>query len=233
MRPGEGRPRIRCFSALYPHPPHRFAAGSLPGRKRGKEAGGADALSIPNIITFCRILAVPLAMYMILTGDIATAFWIFVAAGVSDGLDGAIARMFRARTRLGGYLDPIADKALIVGVYLALGHVGLVPLWLVMLVVFRDVMIIGGVLLLYTLKETLAMQPLYISKINTVVQIALAAAILAPAGLGAGLGLAEFHLFGLGVAEVLVYACAVTTAASGIGYALRGGLLFNRHGGVP
>ncbi len=185
-------------------------------------------MSLPNIITFLRILAVPLAMYMILTGDMVWAFWLFVAAGVSDGLDGAIARLFRARTVLGGYLDPLADKALIVGVYLALGHVGQIPLWLVMLVVFRDVMIVGGVILLFTLKETLAMQPLGISKVNTVVQIALAAAVLTPPALG----LPDLHPFGLGLVEALVDACAVTTALSGLAYARRAALLFNRHGGV-
>ncbi|MBP2227457.1 cardiolipin synthase [Azospirillum agricola] len=185
-------------------------------------------MSVPNIITFLRILAVPLAMYMILTGNMVWAFGLFVAAGLSDALDGAIARMFRARTVLGGYLDPLADKALIVGVYVALGHVGLIPLWLVMLVVFRDVMIIAGVILLFTLKETLAMQPLYISKVNTVVQIALAAAVLAPAALG----LPNPRLFEMELVEALVYVCAATTAASGLAYARRAALLFNRLGGV-
>ncbi|CAO3421392.1 CDP-alcohol phosphatidyltransferase family protein [Azospirillum doebereinerae] len=185
-------------------------------------------MSIPNIITFLRILAVPLAMYMILTGNMVWAFGLFVAAGLSDALDGAVARMCRARTVLGGYLDPLADKALIVGVYLALGYVAQIPLWLVMLVVFRDVMIIAGVILLLTLRETLVMQPLYLSKVNTVVQIALAAAVLAPPALG----LPDFHLFGLELVEALVYACAATTVASGLLYARRASLLFNRVGGV-
>jgi len=185
-------------------------------------------VSIPNIITFLRILAVPLAMYMILTGNMPWAFGLFVAAGLSDALDGAVARMCRARTVLGGYLDPLADKALIVGVYLALGYVAQIPLWLVMLVVFRDVMIIAGVILLLTLKETLVMQPLYLSKVNTVVQIALAAAVLAPPALG----LPDFHLFGLELVEALVYATAATTVASGLLYARRASLLFNRYGGV-
>ena len=104
-------------------------------------------MSVPNIITFLRIVAVPAAMYMILTGSMEWAFALFVAAGLSDALDGAIARMFRARTVLGGYLDPLADKALIVGVYVALAWVGAIPLWLAMMVVFRDIMIIGGVIL--------------------------------------------------------------------------------------
>jgi cardiolipin synthase len=186
-------------------------------------------VSIPNIITFGRILAVPLAVYLILSGDMFWAFWLFVAASLSDALDGAIARMFRSRTVLGGYLDPIADKALLVSVYVALGQANALPLWLVILVVFRDVMIVGGVLLLYTLKESLAMQPAYISKINTAVQLALAAAILAPAGLG----LEQIELFGMPVVPPLVWLCAATTLASGVAYVYRGGLLFNRHGGAP
>lgn len=185
-------------------------------------------MSIPNIITFARLLAVPVAVYFILQRDLATAFWVFFAAGVSDALDGAIARMFRARTVLGAYLDPIADKALLVSVYVALASIGELPLWLVILVVFRDVMIVGGVMLLYTLKESLAMQPLGISKVNTAMQIALAAAVLAPAGLG----LPEPELFGVDGVRTLVWLCTATTVASGIAYVARGGLLFSRHGGL-
>ncbi|MGQ9367635.1 CDP-alcohol phosphatidyltransferase family protein [Azospirillum sp. A39] len=185
-------------------------------------------MSIPNIITFGRLLAVPLAVYWILAGDLGWAFWVFVAAGVSDAIDGAVARMFRARTMLGAYLDPLADKALLVSVYVALGHVDALPLWLVIMVVFRDAMIVGGVLLLYTLKESLAMQPLGISKINTAVQIALAAAVLAPAGLG--LPPPVFH--GIDAVTVLVWVCAATTVLSGLAYVLRGRFLFDRLGGL-
>lgn len=185
-------------------------------------------MSIPNIITFGRLLAVPVIVYFILQRDLGSAFWVFVFAGVSDALDGAIARMFRARTVLGAYLDPIADKALLVSAYVALASIGALPLWLAILVVFRDVMIVGGVMLLYTLKESLAMQPLGISKANTAVQIALAAAVLAPAGFG----LPEPELFGHEIVGVLVWLCAATTVASGAAYMYRGGLLFNRHGGV-
>ncbi|WP_207458820.1 CDP-alcohol phosphatidyltransferase family protein [Azospirillum sp. SYSU D00513] len=185
-------------------------------------------MSIPNIISFARLLSVPLAVYLILSGDLYWAFWLFVAAGLSDALDGAVARMCRARTVLGGYLDPIADKALLVSVYVALGHVDALPLWLVILVVFRDIMIVGGVLLAYTLKESLAMQPAYISKVNTVVQLVLVTAVLAPAGLGWPLP----EMFGTTVMPLLIWLCAATTVASGVAYVYRGGLLFNRHGGV-
>ncbi|WP_029007431.1 CDP-alcohol phosphatidyltransferase family protein [Azospirillum halopraeferens] len=186
-------------------------------------------MSIPNIITFGRLLAVPLAVYFILSGELGWAFWVFVVAGISDAVDGAIARMFRARTMLGAYLDPLADKVLLVSVYVALSHVGELPLWLVIMVVFRDAMIVGGVLLLYTLKESLAMQPLGISKINTAVQIALAAAVLAPPGLG----LPDPVFWGVDAVRVLVWVCAGTTVLSGLAYVLRGRFLFDRLGGLP
>jgi len=185
-------------------------------------------VSIPNTITLGRLLSVPLAVYLILSGQLAWAFWLFVAAGVSDALDGAIARMFRARTALGAYLDPIADKVLLVSVYVALGYVGQLPLWLVILVVFRDCMIVGAVMLLYTLKESLAMQPLGISKVNTAVQIALAAVVLAPHGLAYD----PIVIFGHDLITLMVWLCAATTAASGLAYIGRGGILFDRSGGV-
>jgi cardiolipin synthase (CMP-forming) len=185
-------------------------------------------VSIPNIITFGRLLAVPLAVYLILQRELEWAFWLFIAAGISDAVDGAVARMFQARTVLGAYLDPLADKALLVSVFLSLASIGDVPLWLVILIVFRDLMIVAGVMLLYTLKEKLAMQPLGISKLNTAVQIALAAALLAPAGFG----LREPLVSGASTVWLLIGLCTLTTAGSGVAYAVRGGLLFNRHGGV-
>jgi cardiolipin synthase (CMP-forming) len=185
-------------------------------------------VSIPNLITFGRLLAVPLAVYLILQRELDYAFWLFIAAGISDALDGAIARMFRSRTVLGAYLDPLADKALLVSVYLSLASIAEVPLWLVILIVFRDLMIVAGVLLLYTLKESLAMQPLGISKLNTAIQIALAAAVLAPPGFG----LREPWLFGTDVVDALVWLCALSTFGSGLAYVMRSRLLFNRHGGV-
>lgn len=183
-------------------------------------------MSIPNLITFARLLAVPFAIYLILQQELGWAFWLFVAAGLSDALDGAIARMCQMQTRLGAYLDPIADKALLVSVYVALAHMGELPLWLAILVVFRDLMIVGGVILAYILKESLAMQPLAVSKINTAVQIGLVAAVLAPPGLN----LPDPQAFGVALVIPLVWLCAATTAASGAAYLWRGYLLFEQHG---
>src|SRR3954454_8642645 len=171
-------------------------------------------MSIPNIITLGRLLSVPLAVWLILVGELGWAFWLFAAAGLSDAVDGFIARAFRSRTMLGGYLDPLADKALLVSVYLALGHVGQLPVWLVILVVFRDILIIGGVLLLYTLKESFAMQPSFISKVNTTAQIALAALVLS----AFGLEFTGWPLYLRPITTAMIWAVATTTTLSGLGY---------------
>jgi cardiolipin synthase len=185
-------------------------------------------VSVPNIITLGRLLAVPVAVYLILEGELGWAFWTFVAAGLSDAVDGMIARAFRARTHLGGYLDPLADKALLVSVYVALGHAGHLPLWLVILVVFRDALIVGGVLLINTLKESLAMQPSWSSKINTVAQIALVGLVLAPHGLD----LAPLGGPSAGLVAGAIWAVAATTLWSGLGYVVQGSRLMSRLGGT-
>lgn len=185
-------------------------------------------MSIPNIITMGRLLSVPLAVWLILDGELFWAFWLFVAAGVSDAVDGFIARAFRARTMLGGYLDPLADKALLVSVYLALGHTGYLPLWLVILVVFRDILIVGGVLLLYTLKESFAMQPSFISKVNTTMQIALAALVLSTSGLG----LTQPPVDLAWITPIMIWVVTVTTVWSGLGYVVTGSRLLSRLGGT-
>ena len=93
-------------------------------------------------------MAVPVMIYLILNGSYFGAFWLFVAAGVSDAIDGYIAKQLGQATILGSYLDPLADKSLLVGVYITLGHENLLPSWLVILVVFRVLIIIGGVFVL-------------------------------------------------------------------------------------
>ena len=155
----------------------------------------------------------PVAVWLVLSDQLLVAFWVFVAAGISDAVDGFIAKRFDAETEFGRYLDPIADKVLLVSVYLALGNEGYLETWLVIMVVFRDALIVGGALLFQTLTQSLTMQPLMVSKVNTVTQIVLAAAVLGVNGYAiAGDGVAE------GVVEVLVYAVTVTTLLSGGAY---------------
>ena len=166
--------------------------------------------NLPNIISIARLLSVPLAVWLIVSGLYPAAFWLFMIAALSDAVDGFLARLFNAQTPLGAYIDPLADKMLLVGVYITLGIQGLLPDWLVILVVFRDLLIIGGALLLYTMSDQrLSMAPLWVSKINTVAQLILAGLVLARAALFFDDG---------GVTEILIYLVAVTTFVSGIGY---------------
>lgn len=171
-------------------------------------------MNLPNLITLGRLLCVPLAIWLVLSDDLGAAFWLFVAAGLSDAIDGFIAKRFDQRSRLGALLDPLADKALLVSMYVTLGVAGHLPNWLVILVVFRDVLIVGGFLLVTTLAHTMRWEPLFISKLNTALQIALIAVILGKLGLG----VADF-----GLGRVLIYTVAATTVISGAGYLVRWG----------
>jgi cardiolipin synthase len=166
-------------------------------------------ISFPNLLSFARLLSVPLIIWLVLDGQMTFAFWLFVAAGVTDAIDGFVAKHFNAKTELGSYLDPLADKALLVGIYLTLGWLGDIPRWLVILVAFRDLTIVGGALLEHTLTQSFKSQPMMVSKINTTLQIALAALVLARLGLG-------FDDWGL--TGVLVLAVAITTVLSGLTY---------------
>jgi len=170
-------------------------------------------MSLPNLITLGRLLSVPLAIWLVLTGEIAAAFWLFIIAGLSDAVDGFIAKRFDQRSRLGALLDPIADKTLLVSMYVTLGLSSHLPTWLVILVVFRDALIVGGFLLVVAaLGQPMRWEPLLVSKLNTALQIALVGVVLAELGLGLAL-----HT----LAMVLVYATGATTVISGLGYLVR------------
>ncbi len=165
--------------------------------------------NLPNMLTLCRLLSVPVTVWLIVQGHMTAAFWLFVAAGVTDAVDGAIARLFNARSVLGAYLDPLADKALLVSIYVVLGWLGHLDSWLVIVIVFRDFVILGGAVLMLFLSQYSAVDPLYISKANTFLQILLAAMLLANLGLGVG----DERIVGL-----LVYVVGATTILSGLAY---------------
>lgn len=140
--------------------------------------------SLPNIITLIRILLVPITVWLMFEHAFVLAFFAFLTAGISDGVDGYIARKYNLVSDLGTYLDPLADKALLVSIYVSLGVLHVVPLWLPMLVVTRDILIVGAVLLAWVMDQPVVMKPLWISKVNTVMQIAFAGLLLA--GLATG-----------------------------------------------
>ena len=166
-------------------------------------------MNLPNFISLGRLLSVPATIWLIVSGHLSVAFWLFAVAGASDAVDGFIAKRFGMDTRLGFYLDPLADKALLVSVYITLGTAGYLPDWLVILVVSRDLLIIGAVLLSHALAQRIEFQPVMISKANTFAQIVLAVAVLAEPGLGLELG---------ATVQALIYVVGATTVASGAIY---------------
>jgi cardiolipin synthase len=183
-------------------------------RPAAPRAGPPDAgpFTLPNAITFARLCAVPGAVWLMIQHRLDLAFWVFVAAGVSDGIDGWLARIRNSRSALGALMDPVADKALLVSVYITLAALGVLPDWLAILVVFRDLLIVGGVVVLYLLGQPPIIQPLWISKLNTALQIALAAGALLLAG---------YRLDAGSALEVGVVLVAATTLASGAAYVVQ------------
>lgn len=164
---------------------------------------GEFALSIPNLITLARILAVPLVVWAISSGEMLIAFILFVAAGISDAIDGFLAKRFDMASEIGAYLDPIADKALIVSIYVSLGIAGEIPRWLVIFVVSRDIMIVGAVILTWLIGRPMEMKPLRISKLNTVAQIVFACLVLGSLAFKFGLGI--FYPLAITAVAVLTF----------------------------
>ena len=144
--------------------------------------------SLPNFITVGRLLLVPLIIELIDDRRWFQVFLVFLVAGVSDAVDGFVAKRFDLRSELGAYLDPLADKALLVSIYVALAIASVLPNWLAILVVSRDVMIVGAVLIAAVLLKPVPIRPLWISKVNTTAQIAFAAGVLGAEAFGLRLG---------------------------------------------
>lgn len=166
-------------------------------------------INLPNLITVLRMFAVPVVIWMILAGYLQVAFWVFLAAGVSDGIDGYLARRWNQRTELGAYLDAVADKALLVSIFITLSIVALIPVWIAIAVVSRDLMIVGAVILSWLMDHPVKIKPLWISKLNTVAQISFAALALGLVG------------FNLAAQDWLLYAGYVTgvlTVLSALAY---------------
>ena len=141
-------------------------------------------MSIPNLITLARILLVPVIVWAIASNEMQIAFGLFLVAGLSDLVDGFLAKRFGMATELGAYLDPLADKAMLVSIYVTLGIVEAVPRWLVILVVSRDIMIVSAVILSWLVDKPVKLKPLGVSKLNTLAQVLLAVLVLASLAIG-------------------------------------------------
>jgi cardiolipin synthase len=164
---------------------------------------------LPNILTLLRIGAVPVLILFLHSGRYGAALAVFLIAGITDGLDGWIAKRFDAVTRLGSILDPLADKMLIVSTYVMLALAGDIPFWLLLLIGFRDLGIIGGVLVLQWVHGDVHMQPSPVSKLNTFLQISLVVLIMVER--------VDFLSFAL-LTEAVLWLVVATTLASAFHY---------------
>lgn len=164
---------------------------------------------IPNIITAFRFLLVAPVVVLLLQGRFAAALVVFGVAGFSDALDGFLAKHYGWQSRLGGLMDPLADKLLLVSSFITLGWLGWIPLWLVALVILRDLVIVAGAIFYHMRIEQLEAEPTMVSKLNTAAQIFLVLAVM----------------FSLGVQtipalwiDILLYSVLATTLWSGFDY---------------
>ena len=129
------------------------------------------SITIPNLLTIIRILLTPLFVIFLIREHFDLALLVFVVAGVSDGLDGFIARYFNQRTTLGAILDPIADKMLLIAAFVSLGVLSVIPNWLTVVVITRDVVILLGVALFSFQNIDFEINPSIVSKLTTVLQV--------------------------------------------------------------
>jgi cardiolipin synthase len=166
-------------------------------------------LTLPNVITFARLCVVPLAVWLVMGHRFGAAFFLFLAAGVSDAVDGWLARRSGGGNAVGALLDPVADKTMLVTMYVTLAAVNVLPAWLAILVVFRDAIIVGGIVVLSLLGQSVMIHPLYVSKLNTALQIVLVAVTLLLSG---------FALAAPTVVIVLIWTVAASTLGSGAAY---------------
>ncbi|MBV8978440.1 MAG: CDP-alcohol phosphatidyltransferase family protein [Alphaproteobacteria bacterium] len=165
---------------------------------------------LPNLLTALRLCAAPFTAYLILGGRDWAALAVFAFAGLSDALDGYLARRLAPDSRFGAYLDPAADKLLMLASFVTLTMMGAVPFWLTALVIGRDVAIVACVGLSWLLAIPLRIEPLAVGKVSTVVQVGFIALVLL---------LRAFDLESPGAVEIAAVATAAVTVASWLAYA--------------
>lgn len=166
---------------------------------------------IPNLLTLLRISLVPVLILLLNNHAYNMALWVFVLAGLTDGLDGFIAKRYGYLTQLGAVLDPLADKFLLLSSFVMLTIAGDLPFWLLIVAAFRELIIITGVMLLTILYDHFEMKPIISSKINTFMQIMLVVLVLVEKS-----GLLNVS----GLISLLIWVVAATTITSGFQYVL-------------
>ncbi len=153
-------------------------------------------------------LSVPV-VWLLLEQQFGVALVLFAVAGISDGLDGYLAKHYGWESHLGGLLDPLADKVLLISSFLSLAVIGMIPVWLVVLVILRDLVIVTGALVYHFRVMELEAEPSMISKVNTVAQIFLVLAVVLDQGL------VQLPML---VTQGLIWVVMATTLASGVNY---------------
>lgn len=164
---------------------------------------------IPNIITVFRFLLVPPVVWLMLNQRFGAALIVFGIAGFSDALDGYLAKRYNWTSRLGSLLDPLADKLLLLSAFITLAWLHWIPLWLVSLVILRDLIIVAGAIVYHMRIEQLDAEPSLVSKLNTVTQILLVLAVMFTQAIQ------ELPALWL---DVLLYSVLATTVWSGLDY---------------
>ena len=179
--------------------------------------------TVPNLLTILRVVLTPAFVAVFMDHNHQAAFFIFLAAGLTDALDGTLARMLHQRSNLGAMLDPLADKMLLVTSFVCLAIQGWIPFWLAVIVVSRDIIIVGGLLLMTFLEIDVRsrIKPTFVSKLNTMAQMALVAELLTDKAFSLGLGY---------LLPAFVWTVAGLTAASGLHYLRRGLDFFTPNG---
>ena len=180
-------------------------------------------LNVPNTLTLLRIVAIPAFLILLEEHRYGEALAVFVGAGITDGLDGAIARLTHTKTRLGAFLDPAADKALLVSAFMALGFMHEVPRWLVVVVISRDVMIVTGYFMLFMMTgQTMEVSPSFWGKLSTALQLLAVTVVLVT--------LIDPRLGGDAVEQVVFPLSGLVTSIAGLQYMYRGLVWLHRSG---
>ncbi|KJR40573.1 CDP-diacylglycerol--glycerol-3-phosphate 3-phosphatidyltransferase [Candidatus Magnetoovum chiemensis] len=170
------------------------------------------ALNLPNSLTILRIIAIPFFAAALVYGRFTAALIVFIAASITDALDGIIARRMHTQTALGKFLDPIGDKFLLVISYILFSYYGLIPTWLTITIITRDLIVIIGCLVLYMIYSVLFIKPSILGKTAIAFQMTLAAYIL----------LGINYDGSLPSPDILIWITATLTAGSGLHYIYKG-----------
>ena len=179
-------------------------------------------MNIPNLLTLLRIILVPIIVILLIQGSFIKALIVFLVAGVSDGLDGFLARVLHQQTVLGAYLDPIADKALLASSFITLSVLHIIPSWLAVIVISRDFIILLGISVLSMMSIPVQIKPLFVSRVTTALQLITVLMALITRSLPGNVN--ELWLL------AVYWVTALFTIISGLSYMARGVALINRTG---